>query len=153
LGAGGLVSEPVVEVLLTLTVLWFFPDVLRPVAEEGEEGGEVREREGRAGRFLDDRGDVVATTAAPSSLYFPGSSTAFPALPPSLTELERTGFFLAFLLKNPNFLCSLGDVTGETWGDDLGDPPRLLGSGLLSLPVERGRENVERERGSVCVCV
>ena len=72
---------------------------------------------------------------------------------PSLTELERTGFFLAFLLKNPNFLCSLGDVTGETWGDDLGDPPRLLGSGLLSLPVERGRENVERERGSVCVCV
>ena len=58
---------------------------------------------------------------------------------PSLTELERTGFFLAFLLKNPNFLCSLGDVTGETsWGGDLGDPPRLLGSGLLSLPVERG---------------
>ena len=35
--------------------------------EEGEEGGEVRERDGRAGRFLDDRGDGVATTPAPSS--------------------------------------------------------------------------------------
>jgi hypothetical protein len=123
-----------VEVLLTLTVLCLFPDVLRPVVEEGEEGGEVRERDGRAGRFLDDRGDGVATTPAPSSFDFLGSSTAFPALTPSLTELERTGFFLAFLLKNPNFLCSLGDVTGETsWGGDLGDPPRLLGSGLLSL--------------------
>ena len=43
------------------------PDVLRPVVEEGEEGGEVRERDGRAGRFLDDRGDGVATTPAPSS--------------------------------------------------------------------------------------
>ena len=54
---------------------------------------------------------------------------------PSFMELERIGFFfLVFLLKNPNFLCSRGDVTGETCGDDLGDPPLLFSSGLLSLP-------------------
>ena len=51
----------------------------------------------------------------------------------SFNELERTAFFV-FLLKKLNFLCSLGDVTGEACGEALGEP-HLFCSGLLSLPV------------------
>ena len=62
----------------------------------------------------------------------------------SRIDCERAAFLSFFLPKRPNFLCSLGEVTGEGWGEGWGEE---RGEGWGEERGERWGEEQGEDRG------